>query len=203
MFFIWITEIILAFSFLSLSIAEEHDHHKHHDALTSAAIIPGTSIRHLDSTWKNQHGKSVEISGLSEKPRLVVMLFTQCQTACPVIIEELKEISSALTPAQRKDLDVSIFSLDSKRDTPKNLLKFSKKRKLPENWELYTGDSNAISELAAVLGVRYKKLDNGDFLHSNTIYLLDKQGVIIAKKDGLKTPNKEFLKQIQSAKILP
>lgn len=173
--------------------AEAHEHEKHHDDMKSSATLPGVSIYHLSSQWINQNSKSIKLTDLQGKPQLIVMLFTRCETSCPLIVEDLKGIASQLEQVQ-----VSIFSLDSTRETSESLKAFSVRRKLPESWNLLTSPTDgAVAELAAALGLRYKRLQNGDFIHSNVIYFLNSKGEVLAKKEGLKTPNKEFLKQIR------
>lgn len=188
---------------------EKHDAHKGHGAheghsehangLKSVTPPSGTSIFQLESSWKNQNGQDVKISEMSRKNRLVVMLFTRCETACPLIIEDLKKIYTEVNSKKSDQVGVSLFSFDSDRETPASLLEFSAKRKLPSQWELYRSNADAVAELAASLGIRYKRLANGDFIHSNVIYFLNKKGEVVAKKEGLKTPSKEFLAEIKKS----
>lgn len=173
--------------------------HEHHEAeMKAKPAMSGASIFQLGSVWKNQRGESVNLSTLKGKPRLVVMLFTRCETACPLLVEDLKDITKEVDEKRAGKMDVSIFSLDSFRETPESLMAFSIKRKLPANWELHTSNADAVAELAAALGVRYKRLPNGDFIHSNVIYLLNSEGEILAQKEGIKSPRAEFVKRIRS-----
>jgi len=200
---------LMLFSIQPSFAAEKHDAHKGHgghaghaehtDDLKSVTPPSGTSILQLESTWKNQKGQDVKISEMGGKNRLVVMLFTRCETACPLIVEDLKKIYSEINSKKPDQVEVSLFSFDSFRETPASLLEFSVKRKLPSQWELYTSSADAVSELAASLGIRYKRLANGDFIHSNVIYFLNKKGEVVEKKEGLKTPSKEFLAEIKKS----
>lgn len=186
--------ILLMFLIGSTAFAHEH----HADELKPDKVPSGSSIFQLESNWTDQKGKVVSLSDLNGKSRLLVMLFTRCETACPLIVEDLKEVAKDLESAsEAHKFEVSIFSLDSFRETPDSLLAFAAKRKLPADWQLYTSNSNAVSELAAALGVRYKRLKNGDFLHSNVIYFLNSKGEVIAQKEGIKTPRGEFIKKVK------
>lgn len=168
-----------------------------HETLKAGDSLPGASVWQLNSTWTRQDGKSVKLTEFEGKSRLVIMLFTRCETACPLVVEDIRSIVGDLSPKQREKLGILLFSMDSERDTPEALAAFAKKRKLPDSWTLLTSTPGAVAELAAALGVRYKKLPNGGFIHSNVIYFLDEKGVIVARKEGLKTPRKEFLKEIR------
>ena len=186
---------LLVFILFVSGFAMAHEEH-HHEALEANPTLSGASVLQLTSPWKNQDDKAVKLSELRGQPRLVVMLFTQCKTACPLIIEDLKTIYQALETLHPKKFSVSIFSLDSFRETPQSLKEFAQKQKLPKNWSLYTSDADAVSELAAALGLRYKRLPNGDYIHSNMIYFLNAAGEVKATKEGIKTPAAKFIKQI-------
>lgn len=183
--------LIIVFSRISLA------HENHGPELKAKSPLPKTSVFQLESEWKNQNGNSVKLASLHGSPRIVVMLYTKCDTACPIIVEELKEIVNNVDAKRTEKINVSIFSLDSFSETPDSLLAFSVKRKLPSNWVLFTSNADAVAELAASLGVRYKRLPNGDFIHSNTIYFLNDDGEIVAQTEGLKSPRGEFIKKIK------
>lgn len=192
--------LILPF-FSSANESHHHGHHSgnhdgHQELKADAPASNDNSVWQLNSQWTNQKGEKKSLAQLSGSPYLVAMLFTNCETACPLIVEDLKAIYEALPRASKKKIKIAVFSLDPERDTPEALAAFAKKRSLSSAWELYSGNADSIAELAAALGVRYKKLDNGDYIHSNVIYYLNKEGVVTAQKEGLKTPNKKFLKRI-------
>lgn len=195
--------LLAVMTLFSTSFAhEEHggQHGGQHQEMKASAPLTGTSILQLGTSWKNQHGENINLKDLQGKNRLVAMIFTRCETACPLIVEDLKGIAAELDSKSSYPIEVSIFSLDSFRETPKSLLDFAAKRKLPSHWTLLTSNAEAVAELAAALGVRYKRLQNGDFIHSNVIYFLNKSGEIAAKKEGLRTPSGDFIKQIRKEK---
>lgn len=186
-----IFSLILIFSQVSFA------HDEHGPDLKATAPLPGASIFQLESEWKNQKGENTKLASLRGSPRIVVMLFTRCDTACPLIVEDLKEIVKDVDAKRTTKIDVSIFSLDSFRETPESLSAFSVKRKLPSHWSLFTSSADAVAELAASLGVKYKRLANGDFIHSNIIYFLSNNGEVVAQKEGIKSPRGEFIKKIR------
>jgi protein SCO1/2 len=173
-------------------------HHGHGGELKSVAPLSDASIYQLESAWTDQDGKSLRLKDLAGRPRLVVMLYTSCTSACPMLVGEIKDVLSKLTKSERKRISPLVFSFDPERDTPAALKAFAKKMKVAgEDWAFLSGSSGDVSELAGALGVQYKKLDSGDYLHSNTIFLLNKKGEIAAKKEGLKTPAEVFLSEIK------
>ncbi|HMN68880.1 MAG TPA: SCO family protein [Bdellovibrionales bacterium] len=171
-------------------------HEGHHDEnLKAAPLLAGASVWQLNSAWKDQNGASVTLASLTGKPLLVAMLYTRCKTACPIITDDLKAVAAELMRKGRL-VDVAIFSLDSFHETPASLSAYAKKRNLPANWRLYTGNADSVSELAGALGVRYKRLKDGEYIHSNVIYYVNKDGEVAAQKEGLNSPSEEFIKKI-------
>lgn len=183
---------------LQLFFSLEAKAHHLHDSMKSDASISGSSIFQLDSIWKDQKNHEIKLSEFNGKSQIIVMLYTHCETSCPLIVEDLKSIAKELELTQPHKFNVSIFSLDSGRETPESLRTFALKRKLPESWHLLTSSENAVTELAAALGVRFKRLKNGDFIHSNTLFFLNDKGEVVAQKEGLKTPQESFIKRINS-----
>lgn len=191
--------MIIAFPFIS--VAHEHDHHQHEDMKMGKPAI-ATSLYQLDSEWTDQDGKKIKIQDLAGQPRLISMLYTRCLTACPLLVDEIQRILNQL-PKDQKEMPVTVFSFDSEYETPETMKEFIKKRKLGVNWKPLKGNADAVAELAAALGVRYKKLKNSEYIHSNVIFLLDEKGNIVAQKEGLNTSSTDFEKEIRKLKSAP
>lgn len=152
-----------------------------------AEVLPDDSIYHIGSNWNNQDKVSVEIEQLRGHIQVIAFIYTYCQHSCPIIMERLKQIEKHLSAEQKEAVHFSLFSLDPKRDTPKELKAFEKKHQLDaQYWSFYNGDPESVLELAALVGVRYKPMnnDNNDIAHSNMITLLDQQGRIIHQVKG-------------------
>ncbi|UOF01535.1 SCO family protein [Bdellovibrio reynosensis] len=191
-------KVILLMMYISLPLwaHEEHQHHhQDHDEMESAKAQTGMSLYQFDSKWIDKNGKEFELKSLKGEPRIVSMLYTRCLTACPLLVNEVSEVIKKL-PEAKKNISVTLFSFDSEKETPETMKDFLKKRNLPENWQVFKSDSSTVAELAAALGVRYKKLKSGEYIHSNAIYLLNEKGEVIAQKEGLNTSNAEFVKAI-------
>jgi protein SCO1/2 len=155
--------------------------------------LPGNSIYQLKSNWKNQDGKVVNLSALRGKIEVIAMFYSNCTYACPLTINDMKKIDYNLPKALRKNVGFVLVSFDSKRDTPRVLKTVAKDQQLEEmanfddtpHWQLLTGRSSDVRSLAAVLGVKYKRQSNGDFLHSSQITVLNTKGEIVYKHIGL------------------
>lgn len=142
------------------------------------------SLYQLDSKWTTDTGKEITLESLAGKPQVVLMFFSHCTTACPLLVHDLRRIEAALTPEVRAKVGFTLVSFDSDRDTPVALAEYRKEWNLPQSWTLLHGSADNVSELAALLGVQYKKDADGQFVHSNVITLLDASGQINSQQTG-------------------
>ena len=144
------------------------------------------SIYQLNSNWKNQFNNDVSLKELKGKINVISMIFANCSYACPILVNDMRKIESALSKEELKDVQFTLISIDPERDTPKRLKQFAEDQKLNlARWKLLTGSRSDIDDFAVLLGFRYKKENDGSFSHSNIITLLDKEGEIINQHIGL------------------
>ena len=164
------------------------DVHAHHaaapDSATAAAVSPlpasDLSVYQLESEWTDQHGRSRRLADLRGRPQAVAMVYTHCGSACPRIVGDLKRLE-----AEFPELGLVLVSIDSERDSPGRLHEFAQGSGLVERWTLLNGDDGVLMELAAVLGVRYRRVSETEFVHSNLITVLDATGNIAYRQEGL------------------
>lgn len=150
--------------------------------------LPGDSLYHLDASFENTRGETVTFSSLQGQTRLVCMFFTHCEYACPVLVGDLKKIELALSPEEREQTPVTLVSFDTARDSPAVLAAYAEKMGLaPERWQLLHGSADSVRSLAAVLGVRFRPEPGGGFAHSNAIFLLSPEGLVLHTQAGLGT----------------
>lgn len=165
-----------------------HDHEK-----AEAAKPSGDSIYQLPSHFQDQDGHDVSLKSLMGQPVILAMAYTSCQASCPFIVENMKTLESDLGKKGANTFKYVLVSFDSKRDGPEKLKSYAQSRHLDlSHWTLFHGDENAVRDLAAVLGIRYKRTEKGEYDHSNIIFLIDSDGVVRAQKVGLSTEAKEF-----------
>ena len=193
-----------AFLFASLvlsapALADDHSHHAHHAAPEAVeAKLSGSSLYNLESSWRDASGKPVALSSLAGRPRLVAMLYTGCKTACPLLVQDMKTLRDKLPKKTQAKISLTVFSLDAQNDTPEHLAAFASKMSLGENWALLSPrGAGDVTEIASALGVQYKRLESGDYIHSNVIFLLNEKGEIVAKKEGLKTTSEDFSQKVR------
>lgn len=168
------------------------------DAAEPANATDGESLYLTDSDWTNSHGQKVRLGELRGAPRVLTMVFTKCPSACPMIISDMKKVEAALSPAVRERVRFTVFSFDPERDTPNTLSAFAKKMSLGTKWDLLVSSESNTRELAAILGVQYKKIPSGDFVHTNMLIAVDENGAVLAQREGLTGSLDELAKKLNS-----
>ena len=167
---------------------------------TSTQPLPGESVYQLPMSLIDQHGRTSTLAALRGQPVLVAMFYTSCDNVCPMIAWQLRRIEQALPEAERARLRVLMVSFDPARDTPEALRKFATAHKAdPSRWVVARAEENEVRNLAAVLGLRYRELDNGVFNHSSVITLLDADGMIRARTADLKNVDAEFVRTVEAS----
>jgi protein SCO1/2 len=173
----------------------------HHESPALApAPLPGLSIYQLDSSWTDQTGHTGELRELRGRPLVAAMVYTSCEYVCPLIVEEVKKVERRLPSAERDRVRFVLISFDPERDSPRALAVYARKRELPATrWTLLTGSPDAVLELTAALGVRFRKEANGEFSHSNIVHVIDAEGVVVHQQVGLQQALEPTVAAVTSA----
>jgi len=170
-------------------------------AKTSRAALPGNSIYNITTAWTTQDGRTVHLESLRGHPVVVAMIYLNCPDVCPLIAENMQQIEADLPRKASSSVRFALFSFDPARDRPDRLKVYASARGLdPQHWTLYCSGDMAARELAAALGVTFRKSEDGTFDHSVVISLLDADGVVIYQQIGLKDDTKEFVSKIKVLK---
>lgn len=77
---------IILFGFTACSEKEEMD---------------AQSIFQLNSTWENQFGNKFKLHELKGKTLVMVMIYTNCKTACPRLTAEMRDIERNIGEIQK------------------------------------------------------------------------------------------------------
>lgn len=181
--------MIVLFTLVGFAAAEKPACHEE----VAAAAAAEDSIYAMPAALVDQAGRKVDLGVGRGHPVMITMFYGSCTSACPMIIAKIRDIEAGLSDAERADLRVVMVSFDPARDTPAALAEVATAHHLDPRWSLVTGDDDAVREISAVLGVKYKRRANGDFDHSSVIAVLDREGVIVHRVTDLGDASGEAL----------
>ena len=170
--------------------------------LPTRAPFTDRSIYQLESKWTSDLGREVPLGILRGRVQVVAMIFTTCESTCPVIVDDMKHLQQALPEKLRDRVDFLLISFDSERDTPEVLHAFREKMRLPtEHWTLLRGGTDDVREIAALLGVNFQKDTRGQFMHSNIITVLNGEGEVVHQQMGIRAEALPTIQAIQRAAL--
>jgi len=186
---------VFAFGMLAVSC-----HSVAADQTARAQRLPGNSIYQLPISLTDQDGHEFRLSGKRGKPVIVSMFYNSCQFVCPMLIDTLQMTEDSLTPVQRNSLSVLLVTFDPARDSVAVLKSITNARHLDaQHWTLARTDDGSVRKLAAILGIQFKLLENGDYNHSTALVLLDGEGRILGSTNQIGEVDPQFVKLVQEA----
>jgi cytochrome oxidase Cu insertion factor (SCO1/SenC/PrrC family)/esterase/lipase len=146
--------------------------------LPAGSVYREPAVRLVDDA-----GAEVLLSEYRGRPIVLSMFYTGCTSRCPLTMKWLREIDEAFQ-AEGRPVEFVLVSLDSRNDTPKELARYRKNEKLPdESWHLLTGDSTQVDRMAKRIGFG-SYMDMGEHIvHGAKILLLDADGVVLETTD--------------------
>jgi protein SCO1/2 len=145
----------------------------------------------------NQMGQKVTYNDLKGKIVVVDFFFTRCPVICPKMTHNMKRLQESVKNNNRagsREPDFIHFisiSVDPAHDSVPQLKRYADRFQInPQNWWLLTGDKKEIYNLALEgmkLGINDTEVDTA-FIHPQKFVLIDKEGVIRARKDNFGNP---------------
>ena len=175
-------------------------------ALADPMAASGASIYQMPGLWTDQHNHSFALDDLKGKVRVMAMVFTHCGYACPRLVQDMLAIQKGLPSAERDKVGFVLVSFDADRDDPARLAGYAGQQGLDGHWTLLHGNAAQVRELSLLLNVRYQRLEDSNFTHSNAIIILDQQGAISRRLTGLEPATDsaiQFIHRLNSKTTLP
>lgn len=159
-----------------------------------------SSIYQLQVKLTDQASQAQRLDVYRGQPTLITMFYGSCPMACPLLIDTVRAIETALTPQERARIRVLMVSIDPERDTPKALAALAEQRRIDaKRWTLARAEANDVRMLAATLNIQYRKLPNGEYNHTSVITLLDPEGRLAKQTSVLGRADVELVKAIRSS----
>ena len=159
------------------------------------------SVYHLPAIWTTQNGDNIELKDLKGNVLVVVMIYTSCKAACPILIADMRDIRKTVDASDmphKEKVKYILVSIDPKVDTPEHLKKFAQESNMDDDqWVFLRSDEEKTREFAAVLAVNYKQISPVDFSHSNIISVFNAEGELAAQQEGLGIDRTSIVQEIR------
>lgn len=169
-------------------------------ATVAEARLPADSVYQLALTLTDQQGRALALAAGRGHPVLVSMFYTSCQFVCPMLVEALRATEAQLSAAERARVTVLMVTIDPEHDSVAVLERTARQRELDTGrWSLARTDAASVRKLAAVLGIQYRALANGEFNHSTALILLDGEGRIAARTAQLGNADPAFVRRVKAS----
>lgn len=136
---------------------------------------------------------------------VITFIFTNCPDVCPIITANMTNIQDELQDTS--GINFIEISFDPERDTPSVLKEYKNLYRLNSQFTLLTGHPAIVDNLLSNLDIVAEKTiidslghdsTNYTMRHSNTIYLMDKEGYIRAEYPAHRVPPKNVIEDIQT-----
>lgn len=169
-----------------------------HATLVAGDAVGDQSIYELKVALVDQSGRSHGLDTFRGGPVIVTMFYGTCPYACPTLLSDIKALLAAVDPETRARTRVLLVTFDPERDSPEAMRALAAAHQVdrPE-WRFARTTPEQTRELAAVLGIRYKTLDNGMINHSSVITILDGDGVIRHRSESLGRLDDQTVRALQ------
>lgn len=165
-------------------------------AAHAATPLPRDSVYQLAVPLTDQDGHSAPFAARRGTPQLVSMFYTSCTMVCPMIIDTMQATRRAA--GEPAGLQLLAVSFDPERDDVPALRRYAAAHKLDLRWwTLARTPPQDTRTLAALLGVQYRKLPDGDFNHSSAVLLLDADGRIVARSSIIGRTDPDFVAAVR------
>ena len=145
----------------------------------------------MDAMLIDEHGDTVIIGDLIDKPTILNFVYFRCPGICSPLMDGLADAMDGTDLVLGEDYQALTISFDpregtflavKKKNNYLNLMK--KKEQAEEGWLFFTSDSTNVSNLTEATGFRYKPTGN-DFIHAATLIIVDPKGKITRYMNGI------------------
>jgi protein SCO1/2 len=165
----------------------------------AAPPLPRDSVYQLNAQLTDDRSRVLAWGSSRGQPQVVSMLYSSCKFVCPMIIDSGKAIEQSLSPQERSQLKFTMITFDPKRDTPPVLARLRRDHDLDATrWTLARPDPRDTRAIAALLGIRYRELADGEFNHTSALVLVDAHGRVVARTERIGgLPDPAFLAAVR------
>ena len=123
---------------------------------------------------ENQRGDTVRWETLEERPTLVTFAFGQCETVCPILVENALQVQKEAGGSRPQ---VVVITVDPWRDRPSRLPHVAEVWGMDEDAHILSGDVEAVNDVLDQWSVpRERDPQTGEILHPALLHVVDGTG---------------------------
>lgn len=132
-----------------------------------------------DFRLEHTDGRQVGLADDNGKVRLVYFFWSSCPDVCQPTTFELSKVQQELKKSGLLGTDAVMYSIsfDPERDTAERLKTYSARFEAdPQGWKFLRGETKTVVDLAKQYAVSVLQDANGNFAHTNSVALVDRNG---------------------------
>jgi len=163
--------------------------------------LPTDSVYQANIAMVDQAGQAWHWNERRGHAQIVSMFYTSCTMVCPMIVDTMRLTAQKVRSDKRDRLRLLLVSFDPATDSVSVLRDYAQRRKLSTPpWTLArTAEPTDSRQVAALLGLQYRQLPDGDFNHSSELVLLDADGRIVARTSEIGRVDPDFVQAVERA----
>ncbi|PTQ57525.1 MAG: Cytochrome oxidase biogenesis protein Sco1/SenC/PrrC, putative copper metallochaperone [Candidatus Carbobacillus altaicus] len=159
-----------------------------------------------DFTLEDVTGKPYQFHQDAGKVRLLSFIYTTCPTECPAMTHWMLVVQKELKAKGIGPDQVQFYSItfDPEVDTPEVMEDFIHRFKYQDEpidedyWRLLRGSVEATRQVAQDFHLLVQPLDDGTFIHSDKVILVDKEGEIRYLYNGSNLPVEDVIRDMSA-----
>jgi protein SCO1/2 len=138
-----------------------------------------------DYRFVSADGSSLSLASLRGRPVVISMIYTACPGVCPVITQQLRQLTAVADEALGPDrYTVLTVGFDAANDTPDRMRAFAAQQRIDRRgWYAVSADAGTVTALANDLGFQFRPSAAG-FDHLAQTTILDSEGVVYRQVYG-------------------
>ena len=145
-----------------------------------ASPAVGANLGQLPQTWREDDGRSIELSSLAGRRLVLTMAYTGCRAICPQTIGRLQKMQRRLDD-RGEQAEFVVIGYDPDNERPTDWHAFRTSRHLDRgNWHFLSGSRGDTERLARQLGFDFWKYDE-HVMHGMRAVLFDARGSVQAE----------------------
>lgn len=166
----------------------------------SVVDMTEANLKVADLKFVNQFGEASSTADLQGQVWIVDTIFTRCPSVCGIMTPNMMLLQEAII---EENLDVKLysFSVDPEFDSPEILKKYGEGYGANfDYWTFVTGYSS--EQIKQFVQQSFKQIvepspESDDIIHPTSFFLIDEQGNVVRKYDGLTSDIEPIIKDLK------